>query len=154
MPTEAEVEQDTAAHEEVDNLMELLLPEGKLPMDASHFGLHYSKAALDGWVKQRSPACAAASVVSLLVFVFSADRVMGSLANGCASQAGAWNALLQLPRTHPLAKRQDDVVAELGLILQGRIEKQRAAIETLLALDTTRYISQSLNAHIHAPVKC
>ena len=42
--------------------------------------LRYNKSALDGWVKQHSPACAAASV------------------------AGAWNTLLNRHREHEEVK--------------------------------------------------
>ena len=87
--------QDTAAVETGAGLMALLLPTGappsaagaaaELPSDPARFrrfALAYSPAALAGWAKQRSPACAAASV------------------------AGAWNALLRLPRDHPRAQSQ------------------------------------------------
>ena len=50
--------------------MALLLPDGGLPHCADKFSLQYSMGAFRGWVKQRSPACAAASV------------------------AGSWNALM------------------------------------------------------------
>lgn len=68
----------------------------------------YSKAALDGWVKQHSPACAAASV------------------------AGAWNALLGLSRSDPAAANQDEVVTLLKSCLRERIDAQTRAIEGLL----------------------
>ena len=65
---------DTDAPEHVD-LAALLLPEGSLPRQS--FSMSYSMVALDGWVKQRSPSCGAASV------------------------GGAWNALMGLRRTDP-----------------------------------------------------
>lgn len=46
------------APEEID-LMALLLPDGQLPHCVDKFSLQYSMGAFKGWVKQRSPACAA-----------------------------------------------------------------------------------------------
>lgn len=39
--------------------MALLLPDGQLPHCVDKFSLQYSMGAFKGWVKQRSPACAA-----------------------------------------------------------------------------------------------
>jgi len=64
------VEQDTADTEDIPNLLEFLLPNGKLPRDANMFGLHYNMKVFNGWVKQPSPCCGASSV------------------------AGAWNSVL------------------------------------------------------------
>ena len=57
-------ERDSEASAEIDMavLMALLLPGGNLPQNAGKFSLQYSMPAFRGWVKQRSPACAAASV--------------------------------------------------------------------------------------------
>lgn len=72
---------------ETQDLLGLLLPGGKLPATADRFSLQYSQALLDGWVKQHSPACAAASV------------------------AGTWNALMGLGRQDPAAESQNSVRA-------------------------------------------
>ena len=85
-----EYEKDTEAPEEV-NLTELLLPDGSLPRQS--FALTYSMAALDGWVKQASPACAAASV------------------------AGAWNALMALKRRDDGALTQANVLGVYRTLL-------------------------------------
>ena len=100
-----EYEKDTEAPEEV-NLTELLLPDGSLPRQS--FALTYSMAALDGWVKQASPACAAASV------------------------AGAWNALMALKRRDDGALTQADVLGVYRTLLEQSCEKKRNRIERLL----------------------
>ena len=82
------------------DLTNLLLPDGKFPLDVEGFGVWYSKRVLDGWVKQHSPACAAASV------------------------ATAWNALLGFERNEEDALRQDDVVALLKECLESRIRRR------------------------------
>ena len=97
-------ERDTDAPEEID-LMALLLPDGQLPHCLDKFSLQYSMAAFKGWVKQRSPACAAASV------------------------AGSWNALMGLSRDQDGALQQDDVVAVFERNLEESIAKKRAKLE-------------------------
>lgn len=100
-------ERDTEAPEEID-LMALLLPDGQLPHCLDRFSLQYSMAAFKGWVKQRSPACAAASV------------------------AGSWNALMGLARDADGALGQDDVVAVFERILEESIAKKRGKLERIL----------------------
>ena len=100
-------ERDTEAPEEID-LMALLLPDGRLPHCLDRFSLQYSMAAFKGWVKQRSPACAAASV------------------------AGSWNALMGLARGEDGALGQDDVVAVFERNLEESIAKKRGKLERLL----------------------
>ena len=100
-------ERDTEAPEETD-LMGLLLPDGQLPQSADKFSLQYSMAAFRGWVKQRSPACAAASV------------------------AGSWNALMGVGRAEEGALGQDDVVAVFEKMLEESIAKKRGRVERLL----------------------
>ena len=91
----------------------LLPPDGRLPCGADgapppRFGLHVSGAVFGGWVKQSSPACAAASV------------------------AGAWNALAGGGRRGPLALRQDDVLRHMRDMLSETIASKRARFERLL----------------------
>ncbi len=58
MTTEADTEQP-----ETVDLASLLLPEaGQLPQAHRSFALAYNSAALSGWIKQPSPACAAGAV--------------------------------------------------------------------------------------------
>eukprot|EP00656_Telonema_subtile_P005913 TRINITY_DN12709_c0_g1_i2.p1 TRINITY_DN12709_c0_g1~~TRINITY_DN12709_c0_g1_i2.p1 ORF type:complete len:237 (-),score=69.43 TRINITY_DN12709_c0_g1_i2:131-841(-) len=59
--TEPQMEQDSAASEEVD-YNALILPDGKFPTHVSRFALGVNYDLLHGWVKQPSPCCAAASV--------------------------------------------------------------------------------------------
>jgi len=90
LPPEEEVEADTGAQEDAGDLNSILLPNGVLPSDVFQFSVSYKQAAFDGyvggrkgvllrgqkspslsvslvacdcsWVKQHSPACAAASI--------------------------------------------------------------------------------------------
>jgi hypothetical protein len=55
------VEKDTEDHEEIPDLMGFIAPSSILSTAIS-FGMHYNSAALNGWVKQPSPCCGAASV--------------------------------------------------------------------------------------------
>jgi hypothetical protein len=100
------------ASEEMD-LRALLLPDGRFPIECSQFGVWYSNRLLQGWVKQHSPACAAASV------------------------AGGWNGLANTPRADPSAVCQDDVVELLKACLRGRaakrIRRAEASIGTPIA---------------------
>lgn len=95
-------ERDTSAPEEED-LIALLMPEGgTLPQHcAGVFSLSYSAAAMRGWVKQSSPACAAASL------------------------AGAWNALLGLHRSAQGAMGQEDVLVVMRANLEEAIRRKR-----------------------------
>ena len=100
-------ERDTQAPEEED-LMALLLPGGNLPTSNAAFSLQYHGGAFSGWVKQRSPACAAASL------------------------AGSWNALMALGRSTEGALNQDDVLDVMRDNLQRTIDKRRKKIDRLL----------------------
>lgn len=90
------------------NLNELLLPDGVFPQGCAQFGVWYSNELLNGWVKQHSPACAAASV------------------------AGAWNALAAVGRADPSAVCQDDVVELLKACLRGRVAKRTRRAEAVI----------------------
>ena len=97
----------------------LLPPHGTLPCNGAangngqgpppRFGLHVNGAVFGGWVRQSSPACAAASV------------------------AGAWNALAVPNGRHGRgALRQDDVLVHLRCVLEEQIAAKRARFERLL----------------------
>ena len=101
-------EHDTDAPENID-LAALLLPDGSLPRRS--FALQYNTTLIDGWVKQASPACAAASI------------------------AGAWNALMGLKRNDTGALKQDDVLAVYRELLEASCAKKRGRIERLLGAD-------------------
>ena len=75
------------------------------------FAIAYSRAVFDGWVKQTSPACAAASVAGAV--------------NACRGASREDDASLL---------RQDDVLAILRQILVDRASKRQARMERLLML--------------------
>lgn len=86
------VEKDTEEAENSPSLQELLLPPTigarvpQFPAKVAKFSLSYSIDCLEGWVKQPSPCCAAASV------------------------AGAWNAATGLLRSDSAALSHADVL--------------------------------------------
>ena len=91
----------------------LLPPDGALPaapFDGA-FGLLVSGAVFGGWVKQASPACAAASV------------------------AGAWNALACGGRHGRGALRQRDVVDAMARASRRSVDAKRARFERLLGAE-------------------
>ena len=122
-------ESDTAEPEEASCSWDafqtsILPPHGRLPSRASsnyraippaNFAVHVNGAAWAGWVRQSSPACAAASV------------------------AGAWNALACGGRHASRAVRQDDVVAHLERCLEEQIRQKRARFERLLGAPTDEF---------------
>ena len=78
--------------------------------------MHVNGALWGGWVRQPSPACAAASV------------------------AGAWNALAIPGGRHgPGALRSDDVLAHLKQVLEEQIASKRARFERLLGFHITEF---------------
>jgi hypothetical protein len=124
------VEMDTADAETLndDALWALLLPNGTLP-GLSHptitkFSISYSSSLLSGWVKQRSPGCAAASV------------------------AGAFNALRDLHRNAAGALSMDDVIGVLCDIQRDRAEKKRGRIERFLLGASLEPLSVVLRQYI------
>ena len=124
------VEMDTTDSENLsdDDLWALLLPDGTMP-GLSHptvtkFSISYSCALLSGWVKQRSPGCAAASV------------------------AGAFNALRDLHRDDPGALSMDDVIGVLCDIQRERAEKKRGRVERFLLGASLEPLSVALRAFI------
>ena len=87
------------------------------------WGLHVSGAVHGGWVKQHSPACAAAVV------------------------AGAWNALACGGDRHALgALRQEHVVAHLTDVLREAIASKRARFERMLGAPCGDFIEALMDA--------
>ena len=87
------------------------------------WGLHVSGAVHGGWVKQTSPACAAAVV------------------------AGAWNALACGGDRHaPGALRQEHVVAHLEDVLREAIASKRARFERMLGVPVGDFIEALMDA--------
>lgn len=85
-------------------LLALLLPPPAptLPLQHHSFALAYNAALLHGWVKQSSPACAAASL------------------------AGACNALGRLPRSAAGAWTQERIVPVYASVLDDRLKASAA----------------------------
>jgi len=106
-PTE---EKDTLQDEEEYDMNTLLFPDGYLPTNKVNFSFHYNMQVLKGWVRQTSPACAAASV------------------------AGAWNALLMGGdgRKEEGALFQPDIVDTYIQITEEQIAARRTRLERLL----------------------
>eukprot|EP00667_Euglena_gracilis_P028598 EG_transcript_36670 len=102
---EAVQDVDTSAAENAADLAAMLLPRGRIPIDVRRFGIFVANAALQGWVRQSSPVCAAAST------------------------AGAWNAVHGLPRDAPGAHDQHSVLAVMRSLLQEKIDGRRARLE-------------------------
>lgn len=98
LPLTNQEEADTADPENIADLNSLLLPAGRLPLDVDHFGMSYSRALLDGWVKQGSPCCAAASV------------------------GGAWNAITGRARGDEGALSSESVLRAMRAVMEGQIE--------------------------------
>eukprot|EP00601_Ochromonadales_sp_CCMP2298_P015370 CAMPEP_0173220576 /NCGR_PEP_ID=MMETSP1142-20121109/2238_1 /TAXON_ID=483371 /ORGANISM="non described non described, Strain CCMP2298" /LENGTH=139 /DNA_ID=CAMNT_0014148503 /DNA_START=70 /DNA_END=486 /DNA_ORIENTATION=+ len=116
-PVVEAVEQDSVDTEEIPDLLSYLLPDG-LPTGASAFGICYNKRVFDGWVKQPSACCGAASV------------------------AGAWNGLLQYHRMDKSALNHDDVLDVFRSILVEIVGKKRAAFERKLGAEVGSVLEQ------------
>jgi hypothetical protein len=107
-PVDEPVEQDTADTEDIINLMEVLLPNGAFPPSASQFGLHYNIKMFQGWVKQPSACCAAASV------------------------AGAWNCLADVTRRNDRSLDHIDILNVYRAIMANSIDKKKKSFERCL----------------------
>lgn len=103
------VEQDTIESEDIQNLLEYVLPAGGIPANATSFGMQYNKRLFNGWVKQPSPCCAAASV------------------------AGAWNSLSNLHRSDHNAVQHNNVLDLYREMFKSLIESKQASFERKLA---------------------
>jgi hypothetical protein len=103
------IEADTKTGEEIQSLDELLLPNQMLPRAGTRrFSLSYSMAALDGWVKQNSPVCAAASI------------------------AGAWNTVHALKHGEEGAETTEGALEQMRALLRQKIAKCRGSAERLM----------------------
>jgi len=103
------VEQDTEETEEITNIFTFLLPKEEDSLQTlANFGLQFNKYIFQGWVKQPSACCGAASV------------------------AGAWNALHGYHRTHERAKNHIDVLNIYRDLTGEKVSKRSAAFERKL----------------------
>ena len=103
------VEQDTADSEQIPDLYSYLLPSEEIKNDIRSFGLYFDKNVFEGWVKQPSACCAAASV------------------------AGGWNVLANLSRTERKngALHHEDVLDVYREIFLEIIKKRQASFERM-----------------------
>ena len=108
MAEREQVERDTDEIEDVVNVLEFLLPAGSVPADASQFSLSYNKRVLDGWVRQPSACCGAASV------------------------SGAWNALGGLHRADKAALTHSSVLLVYRDMFFEMIARKTASFERKL----------------------
>jgi hypothetical protein len=108
MDKREEVEQDTLDSEDITDIVSFLLPPGTLPEKCANFGLMYNQKVLDGWVRQPSACCGAASV------------------------AGAWNALMNVHRSHEKALHHEIVLRVYRAMLLDMIEKKQKSFERKL----------------------
>ncbi|EDQ89122.1 uncharacterized protein MONBRDRAFT_25737 [Monosiga brevicollis MX1] len=121
-------ERDTDAGEDI-NLSELLFgPNASGPPSEVVASFAYNTFLLNGWVKQSSPACAAASV------------------------AGAYNALQRIGRHDPKALQQADLVEVLKGILRTRLTTHAAKFHADVGC-SVEPLAQALQAHLAAQDK-
>jgi len=125
MEEREKVERDTDEIEDIPSILEFLLPPGTVPADCSSFGVMYNRRALDGWVKQPSACCAAASV------------------------AGAWNTLAGVNRRDPRALTHETVLNVYRNMFVRMIDTKRRSFERRLGApidDLLKGISSGLLA--------
>ena len=105
-----QVESDTFDSENITDIFSYLLPSAEIQKDQKIFGLLFNRNVFNGWVKQPSACCAAASL------------------------AGAWNALLNLGRndTELGALGHEDILIIYREIFLDIIKRRTASFERLL----------------------
>ena len=103
------VEQDTADSEQIPDLYSYLLPSEEIKNDIRSFGLYFDRNVFEGWVKQPSACCAAASL------------------------AGGWNVLANLSRSEREngALHHEDVLDTYREIFLEIIKKRQASFERM-----------------------
>ena len=106
------LEKDTEDIEEIGDVLGFLLPPGTVSADCLQFSLSYNKRVLDGWVRQPSACCGAASVAS------------------------AWNALAHLHRNAPTALTHSSVLCVYRAMFVSMICRKTASFERKLGSGT------------------
>ena len=103
------VEQDTADSEQIPDLYSYLLPPEEIRNGIRSFGLYFDRNVFEGWVKQPSACCAAASV------------------------AGGWNVLANLTRSEREngALHHEDVLDMYREIFLEIIKKRQGSFERM-----------------------
>ncbi len=125
MEEREKVEKDTDEIEDITDVLGFLIPSGTLPESCATFGVMYNKKVLDGWVKQPSACCGAASV------------------------AGAWNALAGFHRRDSGAANHDTVLRVYRSMFIDMIDRKQKSFERRLGApieDLLEGISTSLLA--------
>ncbi len=102
------VEQDTFDSEDIPDLLQYVLPNGRIPDNCTMFGMNFNKRVFNGWVKQPSPCCGAASV------------------------AGAWNSLCGFHRDDKDAVQHNNVLDLYREMFKGIIETKQSSFERKL----------------------
>jgi len=103
-----EVEQDSGEKEEIDDLMSLIAPDVSIQKTCRHFGMGYNRSVFDGWVKQYSACCGAASV------------------------AGCINALANIHRREPNSLNHKDVLLVYESLFMDAIDRKVGSFERRL----------------------
>lgn len=116
------VEQDTIESEDVPDILSLLLPDNVNKLSA--FSFSFNKRVFDGWVKQPSACC------------------------GAASLAGAWNAVSCLHRSNKQALNHIDVLNIFKTIFIDAIQKKQSSFERKLGSSLDRFLSEDLVIHL------
>lgn len=111
MDQREQVERDTDEIEDIHNIFDFLIPPGTVPADCNQFSLSYNKGVLDGWVRQPSACCGAASV------------------------AGAWNALANMHRSNKMALTHMSVLTIYRDMFIEMIARKQASFERKLGAD-------------------
>lgn len=99
-------EADTGENEEINDLISIIFPQNYI--NFLQFTFSYNKKIFNGWVKQPSPCCAAASL------------------------AGALNALGNFHRSDDRALNHLDILYIYECILRRSIEKKKTSFERCL----------------------
>lgn len=110
LPTSGEekVEQDSGETEDIEDLISFLAPEKSIQKSCQMFGMGYNRAIFDGWVKQYSACCGAASV------------------------AGCINALANIHRKEPNALKHSDVLLVYESLFMDAIDRKAGSFERRL----------------------
>ncbi|KAG8464585.1 hypothetical protein KFE25_009953 [Diacronema lutheri] len=123
---EAAPDRDDEALGRVEPTTELLFPADWADPRTDKFSMAFSRAAFDGWARQPSPCCAAASV------------------------AGACNAVLGLCASSEDALSYVHIAALLHGLLADQAAKKRAAVERLLGGVRVEPAIEALRAQLAA----
>lgn len=104
-------EADSDCPETALDLSSLLLPQSQLPHSHRAFSVAYNSSLFNGWIKQNSPACAAASI------------------------ACAYNALANVTRGTETAMTMQAALQIFISILEHRLEAAKSKLEAIFGVD-------------------